>query len=338
MFTSILFDLDGTLIDSAADLAASVNHARQRYGLAPIPAGAVNAAIGDGVRVLLERTLLDERKVDFNEALAVYMDHQREHCLDRTQLYPGALDAIVKLSQNARLGIVSNKPTELCIQILMGLDVLKYFRACVGGDTPAGRKPGAGPVLRALESLERTPWDALVVGDSGPDIQSAAAAGAASCAVSWGYRPIDWLKQQLPDFAVSDFAELAAVATTGGAKLSIYEFVGRDKFIQLSREFYKRIDRDARLRAMFPPDLEEAAERQALFFIQFFGGPSEYNQKRGAPKLRMRHAPFPIDEAASRAWLENMRAAVETVQLPEPARGIFLRYVKNVAATLINRA
>lgn len=337
MFTSVLFDLDGTLIDSAADIAASVNHTRARYDLAPLSRAAVDAAIGDGVRVLLERTLLSERQVALDEAVGVYVAHQEAHCLDATVLYPGAHEAILQLWAVMPLAVVSNKPTALCIQILKGLGILQYFRACVGGDTPAGRKPAPGPVLRALESLQKTPWDALVCGDSLPDLQAGAAAGVATCAVSWGYRPVEWLKQQKPDFVVNDWAGLATLALSGREKSNIYETLGREKFYQIARDFYSRVEHDSRIRAMFPPDLTEAIERQALFFIQFFGGPPEYNEKRGHPRLRMRHAPFPIDAAARDAWLENMRASVAAAGLPEPARGVFLRYVKHAADMLVNR-
>lgn len=337
MFTSVLFDLDGTLVDSAADIAASVNFVREYYALPALPRAAVDAAIGDGVRVLLERTLLTEKTVDLNEAVGKYVEHQQKHCLDQTVLYPGGRETIVELSKTAALAVVSNKPTALCVQILNGLGVLQYFRACVGGDTPAGRKPSPKPVERALESLQRTPWDALVVGDSPADLQAGAAAGSAVCAVSYGYRPIDLLMIQKPDYTISDLPSLVKVATAGGGKGNIYEYVGRERFYQLAREFYQRVGNDPRIRGMFPPRLDEAIEHQALFFIQFFGGPSEYNEKRGHPRLRMRHAPFPIDAAARDAWLENMQSAVDAVSLPEPARGIFLRYVKHTAGILVNR-
>jgi phosphoglycolate phosphatase len=337
MFQSLIFDLDGTLIESALDIAASVNHARGHFGLPPVTHEAVNAAIGDGVRVLLQKTLLADREVPMDEALAVYMEHQEGHCLDHTVAYPGVVEGLAKCSQFASLAIVSNKPTVLCVKILKGLGILQHFKACVGGDTPAGRKPSAGPMLRALESLQRPPWDALAVGDSPNDILAGAAAGMGTCAVSWGYRGMDILNKYSPDLVVRTFDELVGVCEPVSGRRNVYELFGRERFFDVARAFYGRVEKDARLRAMFPKSFEEPIEHQALFLMQFFGGPPEYNAKRGAPRLRMRHAPFPITTAAADAWLENMRGAVEECRLPEPGRGIFLRYVTHTARMLVNQ-
>lgn len=331
MYTTILFDLDGTLVDSADDIAASVRALQRRRGLEEASDAAVKAAIGDGVRVLLERTLpsVDEA------ALAEYLEHQEAHCLDRTHLYPGVKEALPQLAARAGLAVVSNKPTFLCVKILEGLGVLAHFRAVVGGDTPAGRKPSPGPCLRALASLERPPWDALVVGDAPGDIASGRAAGCAVAGAGWGYRAPAELRSAGATRIFDGFGSLASHLTD--LPRTVYEAVGRERFFELARAFYRRVGRDGRLRSMFPADLGPAAERQALFLIQFFGGPSEYAALRGAPRLRMRHAAFPIDAAARDAWLENMRAALDDVRLEGDARGIAERYFEHTAQILVNR-
>lgn len=331
MFQTILFDLDGTLIDSERDIAASVNHLRAQRGLEALGQDAVRGAIGDGVRALLDRTLPGWGEED----LAAYLDHQEAHALDHTALYPGVREGLARLDGKMAMGVVSNKPTALCVQILRGLGVLGHFRGVVGGDTPAGRKPAPGPVLRLLEGLGGVPWLALTVGDSPPDLEAGRAAGTATCAVSWGYRPIAALRELAPDCEATSFDAVVECAGAFGPR-SPYEALGRAPFFSLARAFYARVDRDARLRAMFPKDLTEAATRQALFLIQLFGGPSDYSATRGAPRLRLRHAPFPIDAAASEAWLEDMCGAIEESGIPEPARGILWRYFVHTAHFLVN--
>lgn len=339
MFQTVCFDLDGTLIDSAGDIAASLNFVRAHYGLAPLPDASVRDAIGDGVRVLLERTLLHEVSSPLDEAVALYIAHQEDHCLDRTQLYEGVREALAQCSQFAALAVVSNKPTSLCIKILQGLSILQYFRACVGGDTRAGRKPSPGPVLRALEALgDRPVWDALMVGDSPADLQAGAGAGVATAAVLSGYRPAGALMECKPEIVLQQTRDITDHVVRGGGRPDhVYDQVGAAKFHELAAVFYKKVGADPRIRSMFPADLEGPAQRQAWFFIQFFGGPATYNERRGAPRLRMRHAPFPIDAAARDAWLDLMIQSVGEVGLPDPSRGIFLRYVTHVAGILVNQ-
>jgi hemoglobin len=166
-------------------------------------------------------------------------------------------------------------------------------------------------------------------------LTAARAAECASAAALWGYRPAALLEAEAPDASYADFASFAAEMAR--LPVNVYTALSRDAFFDLARAFYARVDRDPRLRAMFPPSLEAAAERQALFLIQFFGGPAEYSEKRGAPRLRMRHAEFPIDAAAADAWLENMRAAVRQVGIEGPARGILERYLTHTARMLVNR-
>jgi hemoglobin len=119
---------------------------------------------------------------------------------------------------------------------------------------------------------------------------------------------------------------------------TLYDQVGgMPTFQRLVDAFYRGVESDPILRPMYPADLAESRERLALFLAQYFGGPTTYSEQRGHPRLRMRHLPFPIDAAARDAWLTHMRAAVDDVALPEPARGVMLAYFQRVADFLINR-
>lgn len=117
----------------------------------------------------------------------------------------------------------------------------------------------------------------------------------------------------------------------------IYERVGGpEPFWALVEEFYKGVQNDTVLRPMYPADLTAAKEHLALFLIQRFGGPSDYGDKRGHPRLRMRHVPFQIGPAERDAWLRNMEAAVEAVPELVPYRDVLKRYFVDSAAFLVN--
>ncbi len=118
---------------------------------------------------------------------------------------------------------------------------------------------------------------------------------------------------------------------------TIYEMVGGEPtFKRLVDVFYARIEADATLRSMFPDDLEPGKRWQYLFLMQVFGGPKLYAAERGHPRLRMRHMPFPIDQAARDAWLGHMLAAIDEVGITEPARSAMLEYFERGSAFMIN--
>jgi hemoglobin len=118
---------------------------------------------------------------------------------------------------------------------------------------------------------------------------------------------------------------------------TLYDQVGGlETFYRLVHAFYHGVEADPVLRPMYPEDLTESREHLALFLAQYFGGPGTYSEQRGHPRLRMRHRPFAVDGPARDAWLKHMRAAVDAVALPEPARGVMLAYFEQVADFLVN--
>lgn len=122
-------------------------------------------------------------------------------------------------------------------------------------------------------------------------------------------------------------------------QFNVYQYVGGDeKFAELVEAFYRGVEDDPLLRPLYPePDLEGAKRRLFLFLTQFWGGPPRYEAQRGHPRLRMRHFPFSIGEPERDAWLRHMRAAVEEVGIPEPAKAEMLAYFERVAHFLMNR-
>lgn len=190
-YDHVVFDLDGTLVDSAADLTAAVNEVRRSFGLAVLPGATVTGYIGEGVRRLVERALpADEARLD--EALRRFMTYYGAHLLDATRPYPGIAEMLTALvGRGVILSVLTNKPTALSRAILDGLGLLPHFVAVIGGDALDTRKPDPAGLV-SLRGFTNTPSARmLVVGDSAIDLQTARAAGFDFCGVAWGFRPAD---------------------------------------------------------------------------------------------------------------------------------------------------
>ena len=128
-------------------------------------------------------------------------------------------------------------------------------------------------------------------------------------------------------------------AETDAQPVSVYEAVGGDDlFVELIDHFYAGVDTDPTIRHMYPTDLTESKAHMVGFLIQYWGGPNTYSQQRGHPRLRMRHAPFAIDDAARAAWQQHMNAAITAVEpkMPAGAGDVMRQYFDNAAAHMIN--
>jgi len=203
---AVLFDLDGTLVDSRADLALGVNLTREEMGYPPLEADQVAAYVGEGVHKLLRRSL-PECPGRLEEALVINRRHYAGHLLDHTRLYPGvpqALDAILGLG--FRLAVVTNKPREFTLPILEGLGLAARFTAVVaGGDCPS-LKPDPQPLLLALERCGCPAATSWIAGDHVTDLEAGRRAGLRRCHCRYGFgdpRGESW------DLAVDSLAELA---------------------------------------------------------------------------------------------------------------------------------
>jgi len=175
----VVFDLDGTLIDSVRDLAASASELVTSLGGRPLPPSEVAGMVGDGALMLVQRALvsvgLDN---DARSALPRFLEIYSRRLLDTTTAYPGVEEALAMASRRARLAVLTNKPLAPSQRILDALGLAKYFDTVIGGDGPLGRKP----LPNALQTLARGSHRLLLVGDSPIDWQTASAAG---CAFAW---------------------------------------------------------------------------------------------------------------------------------------------------------
>ena len=217
----VLFDLDGTLVNSAPDIAAAVNELLAAEGLAPHSLPAVRGMIGHGLEKLVERAFaahgagLDEKTMRGRHAAMT--DIYARHLTNLTVLRPGAREAVVAANRSgARSGVVTNKPEGFSRTILAHFDLLAAVRDVIGGDSGYPKKPAPDMLLAACERLGATPEGTILVGDSRADLASARAAGMACVLVRGGYSDgaVDALGA---DLVIDDLAALPA-ALSGAAK------------------------------------------------------------------------------------------------------------------------
>jgi phosphoglycolate phosphatase len=199
----LVFDLDGTLVDSSRDLASALNATFERLapGTASISLEAVVSYVGDGARALVERSLRHAGlSLPVDEVLGVYLECYRERLLDQTRLYPGVPEALGELA-GATLAVLTNKPGEMSRAILEGLGVGSRFARIWGPEDVPARKPSPSGLLRLLAELGGNPGSAWMVGDSGTDVETARRAGVKAAGVTWGFHP-DSLRAAAPDLLI----------------------------------------------------------------------------------------------------------------------------------------
>lgn len=185
----IVFDLDGTLVDSRADLAAAANALVVELGGVPLDEATVGGMIGEGVTLLVERVLAAGCGLaETTEAqVARFRDIYGAHLLVRTRPYPGIDRLLDALAGQTRLAVLTNKPLGPALQILEGLHLRPYFRQIIGGDGPLPRKPDPAALRALMESVGCDPEDTLLVGDSRVDFDTGRAAETALAMARYGF-------------------------------------------------------------------------------------------------------------------------------------------------------
>jgi len=206
----LIFDLDGTLIDSKLDLVHSVNAARQLMKLSPISEELVSSYVGNGAPVLMRRALGPEASDDdVQRALRFFLDYYREHMLDNTRLYPGVQDALDRLlAGGAKMAVLTNKPVRFSQAIVDGLGLSGHFFQVYGGNSFEQKKPDPVGIETLLRECGAARDRAMMVGDSSVDVRTARNARIQACGVRYGFQP-EGFDQDPPDLLVDDMRELA---------------------------------------------------------------------------------------------------------------------------------
>jgi phosphoglycolate phosphatase len=211
----LVFDLDGTLIDSTEDLCNSVNATLQEYGRAELEKSQITSYIGDGAQMLVRRALFgaegphrgaDEDEHLFNSAMRYFLDYYRAHKLDFTFVYPGVLDAMEKIQPypgggKRQMAVLTNKPVGPARAICEALGLSQYLFEVYGGDSFLMKKPDPLGLNTLMDEAGVLPHETLMIGDSAVDVKTARNAGAWSLGCSYGLAPLT-LNDLQPDLLV----------------------------------------------------------------------------------------------------------------------------------------
>jgi phosphoglycolate phosphatase len=207
----LIFDLDGTLIDSKRDLANAANAARGHLGMPPIADERVHSYVGNGAPVLIRRVLGDEAtEAQVQEALEFFLEYYRAHMLEYTALYPGVRESLDRLRDaGVTMAVLTNKPVKISRAIVEGLGVAGHFRQVYGGNSFDFKKPHPIGIETLMREFGAAPDRTMMVGDSSVDIQTARNAHVKSCGLTYGFQP-ESLQTVPPDLLVDRMEDMAA--------------------------------------------------------------------------------------------------------------------------------
>lgn len=205
----VVFDLDGTLIDSKKDLVVSVNATRRHYQMEDLEPHTVESYVGNGAPVLIRRAMGEGfPEEELPNALDYFIRFYRQHALDNTVLYPGARSVVAALAAaGVKQAVLTNKPVRISNDIVAGLGLGDAFFRVYGGNSFPTKKPDPEGLLRLMEEAGAGAAETLMVGDSTVDIQTARNAGCPSCGVTFGFQP-ESLVDPAPDYLIDTLPEL----------------------------------------------------------------------------------------------------------------------------------
>lgn len=208
----LVFDLDGTLIDSRQDITSSVNVMRAHCGLETIPAETISCFVGNGVHNLI-RGALGEQGQDqalFKKALSFYRDYYWEHMLDHTALYPGVRETLAGLSGVTKV-VFTNKPEKYSVEILRRLGAADFFIEILSGGEHFPKKPDPAGMAYLIEKYRVAGERMLMVGDSRIDVETGRNSGARTCFVTYGFGKKEDLLPESADYMINEFTALTSL-------------------------------------------------------------------------------------------------------------------------------
>lgn len=206
----LIFDLDGTLIDSSGDIALALNYTLRQLGLPEKSLLEVQTIVGDGVRILMGRAIGKKDDLILDKAIKIFQEYYFHHCVDNTALYPGVKEVLKKYKEK-KMGVVSNKPYPMVIKTLEHFSLEDAFVVVLGAESTEQKKPHPQPFLEAIKKMNVHPTRTLVIGDGTTDMEGGHAAGLKTCAVTYGYRSKEDLEKFKPDFFIDKLQDLEKI-------------------------------------------------------------------------------------------------------------------------------
>ncbi|MDR3253701.1 MAG: HAD family hydrolase [Endomicrobium sp.] len=200
-FDFLIFDLDGTLVDSQTDITSSLNSVRKEYNLDYIPAELVRSYMSSGIDTLIDKAVPEENGINKLDIVKKFRFYYRQHLTDTTVIYNGVKE-MLEILKNKKKVILSNKSEDFSREIVKRLGISKYFVKIWGGDTVGVKKPNPKPIIDLIKLTKSNTFKTLMIGDSANDFLAARAAGISSIAVLYGYSSIEKIKQYNPSFTV----------------------------------------------------------------------------------------------------------------------------------------
>ncbi len=203
----IVYDFDGTLVDTLDDIALSVNLTLKALGQSQLNKEVIKTCVGDGVAMLMAKALNGTGEKDIDNAVRLFRRHYADHLMDNSRFYPNCRETIEFFSTKKQ-AICSNKPEDFVRKILAGLDCLAPFPSIIGGDSFKTRKPDPEGLNHILALHDVPPDKAIMVGDSQVDIETGRNAHVRTCAVTYGMGDLDAIQALKPDWTIDDISEL----------------------------------------------------------------------------------------------------------------------------------
>jgi phosphoglycolate phosphatase len=221
----LVFDLDGTLVDSQVDLANAINAMLRKYQRPELPVAVIASYIGDGANMLVRRALGDPADENFvHEAFDIFIRHYREHTLDNTYAYEGMIEALRAIRRqtngNVAMAVLTNKPVSASQRIVKGLGMEDLFVRVYGGNSFETKKPDPLGALTLLRETSTEPGEAVMIGDSQNDVLTARNSGMWAIGVTYGFSP-DSLKSPAPDVLIDSPHELVEALGYGSHRKSL---------------------------------------------------------------------------------------------------------------------
>jgi phosphoglycolate phosphatase len=201
----IMFDLDGTLVDTVQDITNALNYALKPYGIKSLSVNDTMKMVGEGISRLVEKVLSAKKSHLKNDVIKRFIEYYSEHLTDNSREYPYVKETLEHLAKFKK-AIISNKREDLSKKILGYFDLAQYFDLIIGSDTTGEKKPSAVPLLYVISQLGISPEESIIVGDSEYDIRAGKKACTNTIAVTYGYRPRESLAEA--DYVIDDLREL----------------------------------------------------------------------------------------------------------------------------------